>query len=366
VGHRLCPAEDVNLQQVNAMLICKRSAAGILIVAIWAHATLFFAPAQAQLRKIKVGDKLPEFSLPDADGTGFEHKHDRGRVLGVVFLSPNQNQSERAVNEIGHVLDDLRKKEAAFDFIGVVSENGDSNSLTPATSDANLPFPVFLDAEYKLWGKFGIIATPTVLVTDDNDSVLWIKAGYGYDFAPALRGHLSQALGLLGDSQVQETTQVETVHNNTVLARVSRHIQMAKILEQKGQVEAAVAEIRRARLLDPNSVPVAIALAELLCRTNQSQAALDAVAGVNASERIQKAGLLLISGWAKRQLGQLDDAENLLLQATALDPKSSRAFFELGKVYQIKQEPQKAMHAYRRALALLFAEPIEQQNSHQQ
>lgn len=318
------------------------------------------------MRKIKLGDKLPEFSLPDANGAAFDYKHDRGRVLGIVFLSPNQTQSRRAVNEIARVLDDLRKNKAAFDFIGVVSENGDGNTPRAEAWDANSPFPVFADVEYRLWGEFGIIAIPTLLVTDDNDSVLWIKAGYGYDFAPALRAHLSQALGLLEESQVQETTRVETVHHNSIPARASRHIQMAKILEQKGLVEAAVAEIREAQKLDPNSVPVAIVLGELLCRTNQSQAALDAVAGVGSGERIQQAALLLISGWAKRQLGRLDDAEKLLQQATALDPKSSRAFFELGKVYQMKKDSQKAMHAYRRALALLFAEPVDQQNSHQQ
>lgn len=362
----MCPAKDVNLQQVIAMLICKRSLIGIIMFAVGAEATLFVVPAEAQLRKIKAGDKVPAFSLRDANGAGFEYKHNRGRVLGIVFLSPNQKQSRRAVNEIKQVLDDLQEKSAAFDFIGVVSENGDSNTSTVAGLDANSAFRLFSDAEYKLWGRFGIIATPTVVIADDNDSVLWIKAGYGYDFAPALRAHLSQALGLLEEVQVQDSTQVETLHNTTTLARVSRHIQMAKILEQKGQVEAAVAEMGKARQLDPNCVPVAIELGEFLCRTNQSRAALDAVADVSSGERTEKAGLLLISGWAKRQLGQLDDAEKLLQQATTLAPQSSRAFFELGKVYQIKKEPQKAMHAYRRALALLFAEPIEQQNSHQQ
>ena len=48
-----------------------------------------------QLRKVAVGDKMPEFSLPvsavlssqnDPNEVVFTYKHDRGRVLGVVFL----------------------------------------------------------------------------------------------------------------------------------------------------------------------------------------------------------------------------------------------------------------------------------------
>lgn len=338
--------------------------ARVFIFTVLTSAVFLPSPALAQLRKIKVGDKMPEFSLTDANEIVFEYKHNRGRALAIVFLSPKQGQSKQAVNDIGQILRDLREKGAAFDFIGMVSEDADSNSLTPGTKDPNSAFAMFPDAGYKLWGKFGIVATPTVLIAGKDDVVLWIKAGYGYDFAPALRAHLSHAVGLLKDSEVEESTKVKTLKNTTARARLRRHIQMAKILEQKGQVESAVAEMRRAQQLDPNSVTVAIELGELLCRTNQSQAALDAVDGISTTEKTQKAAVLLISGWAKRQMRQVDAAEKLLQEATTLDPKSSRAFFELGKVYQIKQEPQKAMRAYRRALALLFREPIEEQDSH--
>ncbi|MHC4239448.1 MAG: hypothetical protein ACYSUC_06785, partial [Planctomycetota bacterium] len=288
-------------------------------------AVFFSGPVLAQLRKTKVGDKIPEFSLGDANAVVFEYKHNRGRVLAIVFLSPKQHQSEQAVDDIGQILRDLRRHAVAFDFIGVVGEGADSNSLTLGTQDPNSTFAMFADAGYKLWGKFGIVATPTV-----DDVVLWIKAGYGYDFAPALRAHLSQALGLLKEGELEESTKVKTLDNASALARLRRHIQMAKLLEQKGQVEAAVAEMRRAQQLDPNSVTVKIELGELLCRANQSQAAFDIVKGISATEKKQKAAALLISGWAKRQMRQMDAAEKLFQEATVLDPKSSRAFFELG------------------------------------
>ncbi|MHC4257687.1 MAG: hypothetical protein ACYSUH_04785, partial [Planctomycetota bacterium] len=51
------------------------------------------------------------------------------------------------------------------------------------------------DAEKQLWGQFHIIAAPTVIMADKTDKVVSVAAGYGYDFAPALRFHLNQALG---------------------------------------------------------------------------------------------------------------------------------------------------------------------------
>ncbi len=57
-----------------------------------------------------------------------------------------------------------------------------------------------------------------------------------------------------------------------------------------------------------------------------------------------------------RQTNQLDAAEKLLVEATTRNPKSSRGFFELGKIYQARGQFEKAMVSYRKALAKLFGE----------
>ncbi len=141
---------------------------------------------------------------------------------------------------------------------------------------------------------------------------------------------------------------------------------MARILQQKGRLESAIAEVRKAKDLDPNSVQVALELGELFCIAGQSKEALDVVKMVKATKRFDRARLLLISGWAKRQAGQLDAAEKLLLETTTLNPKSSRAFFELGKVYQARGQTDKAMVSYYKALAQVFGEAHETKTSHKQ
>ncbi len=77
------------------------------------------------------------------------------------------------------------------------------------------------------------------------------------------------------------------------------------------------------------------------------------------SHWLEKARVSLLLGWAKRQINQLIAAEKLLLEATTLDPKSSRGFFELGKVYQAGGQFEKAMVLYRKALAQFFWEVEE-------
>ncbi|MFH1883041.1 MAG: tetratricopeptide repeat protein [Planctomycetota bacterium] len=332
----------------------KNSLLAILTFALMAHIMLLAVPSQAKSRKIKVGEKMPEFSLADPNGMVFAYRYNRKRVLAITFLSANQKQSERAVVDIEKILRDLGSKAEPFDFVGVISERAKKDFFESYKGDSKLTFPILIDTEYQLWGKLGIIAMPTVLIVGKDDKVLWLKAGYGYDFSPALRSHLSYALGIVKAETLEKLTQVKTLANTTVTARVKRHLQMAKMLDQKGRLDSAIAEMRKARELDPNSVEAALELGELFCRTGQSKDALDTIDGVETTRLLDKAKLFLISGWAKRQIGDLETAEKLLLEATTLNPKSSRAFFELGQVHQAKGQVEKAMQAYYRALTLVF------------
>jgi len=302
-----------------------------------------------------VGEKLPEFSATTLKGQTFTYKHNQSKAVMVVFLSPGHERSARAVKDIDEIIGQLgTNAERLQTIIAIDKEN--SLDLSSIHTDKSRNVHILLDSEYKLWGKFGIIAVPTVVISDTNDKVLCIKAGHGYDFAPVVRAYLNQALGLTQKKSPEEAGRVKTVANDTITARLKRHLEMAKMLEQKGRLESAISEIQKARELDPESVEAALELSELFCRAGRSKAALEITKSLTVTKRFDKARLLMISGWATRQTGDLEKAEKVLLEATKIDPKSARAFFELGKVYQSSQQADKAMNSYHKALTILFNE----------
>jgi len=351
----------------------KRNLFGFGAIIFVLHTAFWAVPVQAQLRNIKVKDKMPEFSLPglaaasspnDPNKVVFTYKHNRERVLGLVFLSANQKQSQRAVADIEVIVKELDKKNVLFDFIGVMSGQSEKKSAELPEEKAAGIFPILLDEEYKLWGKLGIIATPTVIIVGKDDMILWVKGGYGYDFTPSLLRHFNHALGI-GEEKVDEKLiEVRTLTGDSTQAKVKRHLTIAGRLEEKGRLESAIAEVHKARELDPNSIDAALTIGELFCRTGQSKKALDVIEKTQTTKRIDTARLLLISGWAKRQLGYLESAEKLLLETVTINPKSSRGFYELGKVYHAGGQTEKAMQAFYKALAIVFAEPVETDISH--
>ncbi len=310
--------------------------------------------AQGGLRRIHAGEAMPAFSLVDVNGKGFAYDPNQERALGIVVLKAGQSQLARLMDDLEVLVKDLRSRGKAFDCVGVMSGPGGREYLNTQYPNSHASFPVFLDPDFDLWGKLGVIAAPTALVVGTDQKVRWAKAGFGYDFIPSFHAQLAQALGLGTGAAV--SVPVQTLKNASGRARMERHVRLARTLAEKERFELAIGELEKARVLDPNAADVALELAELLCRTGNSQAALKIAAEVTAQTGPDRARVLLVSGWAKRQVGELDVAETLLSKAMGLNPRSARILYELGKVCQAKGDQDRAVLYYRRALAQLFNE----------
>ncbi|MCL5280207.1 MAG: tetratricopeptide repeat protein [Planctomycetes bacterium] len=325
---------------------------------------------QEGLRRVHVGDTMPEFSLTDARGTVFRYEHKQARVLGILILQAGQTHLQRLVTDLEVLVQKLRVETlptrspdaqrpsgpgaGAFDCIGVMSGSGTSEFLRSRDPDAGTALPIVADPNFAFWGKLGVIAAPTAIVVGADHKVRWIKAGFGYDFVAGFHSQLNEALGLGGSASA--TAHVQTLENTSVQSRRDRHIQLARVLAKKARWESALGELEKARALDPNAADVALELGEILCRTGKNEAALTTVAQVKAESAEDKAHVLLVSAWAKRQMGDLGAAESLLTRALEISPESPRILYELGKVHQAKGDAAKALACYRRALAEVFGD----------
>ncbi len=330
-----------------------------LVVLVALLQLLFLASVTiGELRGIKTGTKVPEFSATDLSGAAFDYKHGSGKVLVTAFLSAGQKQSASAAQDLQKIARQLDKYAEQIQFV-IITNNQETRDYFKSTDrKVNSDFRILLDTEYKVWGLFGVIVTPTLAITDKTDTLKWAKSGYSYDFAPAARLHIEQALGL-ADATRQDVSQVRTLKNTTEWSKVKRHLRMAKTLEAKGRLESAIRQAIGAQKLDPNSIDVNLQLGQLYCKTGKGQEAIKAVEKAEAKNRAQKAQIKLILGWANRLLGELDAAETLLLEAARLDPRSPRVLFELGKTYVATGQKDKAIEAYQNALAKLFDEKRE-------
>jgi tetratricopeptide (TPR) repeat protein len=300
---------------------------------------------------------VPEFHAVDTTGKPFACTRSSGKVLILAFLSSQQKGSQEAVEDILGALssipsDRLTSLQVAF----VLQDVDDSEFIASIQRDSPSAVHILDDDRYHIWGKFGVIATPTVLISDPQGKVLCVKPGHAYDFAQVVKSGLYQALKIPYDVSPDDTSTVRTVANSTMSAKAKRHLRMAELLSRKGRVISAIEQAQMAYEIDPNLPEVALELGELLCRAGRAQEAIELVSALSVQNPRDKARINLALGWANRQMGKLEEAEKFLQEGIGQDSTSPRLYFELGRIYQQRNDSEKAMQAYFRALQLIYQE----------
>ncbi len=307
-------------------------------------------------RRLKLADPTPSFSITDIEGKAFTYQPGQGRALMVVFLSPGHANSNHALEELSVVIGQLKENSRALDVVVAMRKATGVPASVASWKQAGFVGRVVVtgDAKRQLWGQFGCIAVPTVVICDKTDKVLWFEAGHGYAFQPVIRARLNQALGIAQTIKPESAAKVQTAANDSVEARVKRLIHTATLLSRKGRHDSALVELKKASELAPQSVSVMLGLGQMYCEAKQGQQALDVLDALPKMSASEQARVYLLTGWAQRLLNQLDLAEASLKRATQLSPKEARALFELGRVYQARQQTELAMSTYHRALSIVF------------
>ncbi len=334
----------------------KRNIVFAAVVAL-VFSTLISEGVSTPPRRIPEGALVPEFSAVDTTGKPFVCRRSSGKVLILAFLSSGKKRSQEAVEDIFGVLSSIPPERLTSLQVAFVMQNVDNRQFI-ASIQKEAPSVVHIldDDRYDIWGKFGVIATPTVLISDRKGKVLCVKPGHTYDFAPVVKSRLFEALEIPYDVSPDDGSIVRTVANSTMSARARRHLQMAKSLARKSRVESAIEQAQIAYQIDPNLPEVALELGELLCRAGRAQEAVKLISTLSVQNRRDKARVNLALGWANRQMGKMEEAKEFLQQGIGQDPKSPRLYFELGRVHQQRDDCEKAMQAYFRALQLIYQE----------
>ncbi len=308
-------------------------------------------------RRIPEGALIPEFSAVDTTGKPFSFTRSGGKVLVLAFLSSEKKRSREAVDDIFAVLSAIPPEKLKSLQVAFVMQKVDDVEFTASIQkEAPCLVQILDDNRYDIWGKFGVIATPTILISDSKGKVLCVKAGHTYDFIEVVKSKLFPILQIPYDVGSRVGSAVRTVNNNTISARAKRHLQMARSLATKGRLATAIEQAKIAHEIDPNLPEVALELGGLFCRAEQAEKAIELVSDMPVENPRDKARINLTLGWAHRQMGNLEEAEKFLKQGIRQDAALHRLYFELGRVYQQRDDSEKAMKAYFRALKLIYGE----------
>ena len=151
----------------------------LFAAAVFLTAVLCLSPASRAAEKaVEVGQKVPEFSLPDLSGgsVSFE-KNIRGKAPLTVFLFMTTACSA-CYDELKEISDFAGKNPGKVDAWAVAVDLRGAQTVEPYRKANSFRVKYLIDPKFSLPRTFGFNYTPSLAVVDARGVLLHKKGGY--------------------------------------------------------------------------------------------------------------------------------------------------------------------------------------------
>jgi len=136
------------------------------------------SPAPADESSAKVGQQVPEFSLPGLDGQPVSFRRDiRGKapLTAILFMT---TACSACYDEIREISEFASKHPGKVDALAVAVDLRGAQTVGPYQQSNRFRVKYLLDPKFSLPRVFGFHYTPSLVVVDANGVILHMKGGY--------------------------------------------------------------------------------------------------------------------------------------------------------------------------------------------
>ncbi len=328
---------------------------GLTVIAITAALAL---PCRADdVRNVKRGEPTPAYHLPAIDGAVVDSKALEGSVVVVVCLSANQRRSELAAMDSSAVVHDLGSDQVKL--VHVTADVIEKPYFEKFRADRGISAPLAFDADREWYAKLGLIVFPTTLVVGKDGKLAQVISLHSAGYKHTLSAYLQHGLGKITDQQLQEQLADHSAAEGSPKSQASAHRALARAMREKGNLEAARAELQKALEQDAENREVLLDIADLDLQMNDLNGASSMVEKVLIAQpdhrrAKQVKGILLF------RRGELKEARTELEDALNLNPNPEIAHYYLGQIYEQMGDQAKALAHYREALRRFVHEPVSE------
>jgi len=365
--------------------------AGRLIAALLLLvAGLYAAPkAAAAFRNIQGGMEAPGFALKDLSGTEVSlDAFKKEKVVLLVFFATWSERSLQELSDIETMLAEYGPKGMKALAVNVDHEqmtDEDRRAVRAKAEELKLSFPVLFDEGLSTFRGYGVVAVPSTAVLAEGGAVRNAFNGYPSFALRDMKDQVEILLGMKKEEEAAATAKAETGHKPAHLALLNYNLgkrlfasNMAAMAEPKvrkaaeadpawaaprlllgeillgkagkdpKRVEAAVREFEAAAAAEPGNVVARTALARVYWKTGVAE---KAEAEVNEALKIGSSytPVLLLKAKILARKGNLPEAEKMMQEAFALNPRDASAYAHAGEAYEAAGELAKAAAMYRKA-----------------
>ena len=149
----------------------------------WAHATYRWADTAPRM----AGKRAPEFTLTALDGSSVSLEQFRGRLVILEFWASWCGPCREEFVALKKWRDE-QAQTGLLDSVVVFSVNmGEEREVVESFARRHaVPFPVLLDPDQSVSGRYGVRSLPTILFIEPKGRVAHAMSGYSSDIGAQL------------------------------------------------------------------------------------------------------------------------------------------------------------------------------------
>ncbi|MDF1536908.1 MAG: tetratricopeptide repeat protein [bacterium] len=328
--------------------VLDRLTASALAVA-FAMGLVFATPVTgAAFRNLTKGGPVPDFTLKDLEGMDRTLSAEKGKVVVLGFVKPDQDRSIKVLNALEEVSGTLLNDGVTVWVVSAKAE--DPAAIKTLVEKMSLQYPILVDEDQKLYGEYGLFTFPVTAIIDQEGSFVFDYSSYSGDYTETIVNEARMLLGLISREELEKSSEkTEIVEKSKEEKEADRALQMGKVLLERGFGTKALPKFEQALALNPSLVEGRLLSGEIYLKEEQYDKAreqFEKVFEVEASSNEARIGMASVF----IAEGKFDEAEEQLQKAIALNPDPTLALYRLGQIYEKKSDVQKAMETYRNAL----------------
>lgn len=311
-------------------------------------AGLLLAVPAGGFEKVKVGDKMPAFTLKDTAGAdvGFAP----GQAHVIVFFKEGQN-TPNALKRVGRSWTAMKDKGVVY--LGVYLGKGAPAEAKALAEPEGAGFPILMGTE-ELYGQLGVKALPTTVWVDKAGAMI-----HEVNMAPfqLTEEATEYALVALGEKKPEDAELALRPQEGPVASAEEKEAKkmygLAMVLMERGMKDKAVAKLQEILKIDPGFCDAHILLGHTFLddgKVDDAVKEFEYVIKCDPTSNDAKLGL----GMAHAAKGDTDKAIEYFQSALKLNPKPEKVYYEMGKAYEKKGDLNQAVESYKLALKRLF------------
>lgn len=329
-------------------MACVLATFGVLILANAARAHV---PAR--------GTDAPAIALDDLSGTRVETAKLSPRVQVLVFGEIGQDTTSAACADVLATLADPRLAGESIVPILITAQSAPSTQLREEAAKGRFPAVILRDPQRDAFGAYKVLVLPTTVIVDGKGKVVHAMPGHFARYKETLGGAVQVATGKQTIEQFEKSLEGSPAAPNADAQRADRLVHLGRELMKHNLDEMAQARFGEALALMPNNSDAKLGLASLALKREALPEAESLFRSVlSAAPDSAEATLGLGTVHLKRGGEDLPKAEALARSILDKNPKEARARYLMGQVYERKGDLAQAAAEYRKALDILFAQPM--------